>query len=114
MTALLLPLVLIIPRHSSISYFDIRDLFLGLLLIPFSLATAFIPSVKKVLKSDYSFGVYIYASPATHLILSAFPGIRDRWFLLMIGTLALTAILAYASWHLVEKQALKFKQGTRL
>ena len=54
--------------------------------------------------NDYSYGVYIYSYPVTQAILMVHPGIP---VLQLIGwTLALTLVLAYLSWELVERPAL--------
>lgn len=60
---------------------------------------------------DPSYGLYLFAFPVQQTVtLYAWPGAG------FAGTLCLamliTVILAYASWHMIEKQALKFKPRT--
>jgi len=61
---------------------------------------------------DPSYGIYLFAFPVQQtVILYLWPQAG------FAGTLALallvTVALAYASWHLIEKQALKLKPGSR-
>lgn len=102
-------LSLFIPRKSSISFFDIGDFTLGLILIPVALILAFNPEVKRSVKNDYSFGIYIYAAPITHLIIVIFPSIRHNWLIFACSTLGVTYIFAWLSWHFIEKRALELK-----
>lgn len=60
---------------------------------------------------DPSYGIYLFAFPVQQtVLLYTWPGAG------FAGTLCLAAlitlVLAYASWHLLEKQALKFKPRT--
>jgi peptidoglycan/LPS O-acetylase OafA/YrhL len=56
---------------------------------------------------DCSYGVYIYAFPVQQFVLLKFPEISYPVYLFV--TIAITLVLGYASWHLVEKRVLKFK-----
>lgn len=56
---------------------------------------------------DSSYGVYIYAFPVQQFVLQEFPGIAYPVYLFV--TVAITLVLGYASWHLVEKHVLKLK-----
>jgi peptidoglycan/LPS O-acetylase OafA/YrhL len=56
---------------------------------------------------DYSYGIYIYAFPVQQSLVSFWPQMSLIAYLL--STLAITLALAAASWHLVEKPALKLK-----
>lgn len=57
---------------------------------------------------DYSYGVYIYAYPVQQCLLSA--GVLRYGMAAYIALVALiTLLLAFASWHLVEKRALAWK-----
>ena len=61
---------------------------------------------------DLSYGLFLYSFPVEQ-ILAAFFGARGGpWKTFLTATL-LSAILAYASWHLVEKRALQWKPGQR-
>lgn len=71
-----------------------------------NLATPFIARAGRW--GDPSYGIYLFAFPIQQtIILYTWPTAG------FIGTLALamatTTTMAYASWHLIEKQALKFK-----
>lgn len=99
----------IIPRDSNSSYFDDRDLFLGIFLIPIALVLSFTPRVKRSFVNDYSFGVYIYAAPMTQLLVLSFPKIGDFWILFAVCTLGLTFICAWFSWNFIEHPALRLK-----
>jgi peptidoglycan/LPS O-acetylase OafA/YrhL len=56
---------------------------------------------------DYSYGIYIYAFPVQQTLVSFWPQMPLVPYLL--STLTITIALAAASWHFVEKPALKHK-----
>lgn len=57
---------------------------------------------------DYSYGIYIYAYPVQQCLISV--GLLRYGMVLYIGLVAvITMILAYGSWHLIEKRALALK-----
>ena len=56
---------------------------------------------------DYSYGIYIYAFPVQQSLVSFWPQMPLVPYLL--STLTITIALAAASWHFVEKPALKLK-----
>ena len=56
---------------------------------------------------DYSYGIYIYAFPIQQMSAKLIPEISVFQMLLISG--AFTLLFAFASWHLIEKKALKFK-----
>jgi peptidoglycan/LPS O-acetylase OafA/YrhL len=60
---------------------------------------------------DISYGIYLYGWPVQKLLIWYIPAISP-WILTASASL-IVIILGYASWHLVEKQMLRFK-GTRL
>jgi peptidoglycan/LPS O-acetylase OafA/YrhL len=59
-------------------------------------------------RHDYSFGIYIYAFPIQQLLAL---GGATRWgpLVYLALTMAVTFPLAFASWHLVERPALSWK-----
>jgi peptidoglycan/LPS O-acetylase OafA/YrhL len=62
-------------------------------------------------RNDYSYGIYIYSFLAQQSL--AVVGLPSRGFITYLGGAALSSFgLAYLSWHLVEKQALKLKGWT--
>lgn len=58
---------------------------------------------------DLSYGMYIFAFPIQQWLVEA--GQSHGWSLIeyLSLSLLLTSSLAYASWHLIEKRALRFK-----
>lgn len=56
---------------------------------------------------DYSYGVYIYAFPVQQSVAALIPGVSVG--ALMLVSSICTIFLAFLSWHLVEKHALKLK-----
>jgi peptidoglycan/LPS O-acetylase OafA/YrhL len=61
---------------------------------------------------DLSYGIYIYAWPVQQIGV-ALMGRQMPYLALLSVTLPVTLALAAASWHLVEKKALRFKPGRR-
>jgi len=62
-------------------------------------------------RSDYSYGVYIYAFPVQQSLASL--GLyKSGLFLYTVVTVVVVFALAFASWHLVEKWALRAKDWT--
>lgn len=56
---------------------------------------------------DYSYGIYIYAFPVQQAIADLMPGVQVVSMLLMSS--AITFLLAFMSWHLIEKRVLLMK-----
>ncbi len=54
---------------------------------------------------DYSYGLYLYGWPVTQMIVWAWPGIGVAALLAL--ALPTTASLAFASWHWIERPALR-------
>lgn len=85
-------------------------------ILPFSLCVAylvigfaflpvkFLHAYNKV--GDFSYGLYIYGWPVSHLLQKTF---TDPFFI-TINTIIITTIIAMLSWHLVEKRMLSFKK----
>jgi peptidoglycan/LPS O-acetylase OafA/YrhL len=61
---------------------------------------------------DLSYGIYIYAWPVQQIGV-ALMGRQTPYLELLSVTLPVTLTLAVASWHLVEKNALRLKPGRR-
>jgi peptidoglycan/LPS O-acetylase OafA/YrhL len=61
---------------------------------------------------DLSYGVYIYGWPSAQLVMFLSGG-RANWWQILIGSLALSLALAWASWHAVEKWALRWGRSRR-
>jgi peptidoglycan/LPS O-acetylase OafA/YrhL len=60
------------------------------------------------ISGDYSYGTYLYSFVFQQLVVTALPEWR-HWWLVFPLSLALTMVFAVASWHMVEKPALKMK-----
>jgi peptidoglycan/LPS O-acetylase OafA/YrhL len=65
------------------------------------------PWLARMHAHDYSYGIYIYAFPVQQTLVSFWPQMPLPAYLL--STLVITVALAAASWHFVEKPALKLK-----
>jgi peptidoglycan/LPS O-acetylase OafA/YrhL len=74
--------------------------------LTFGLATSVVARALAHL-GDYSYGVYIYAFPVQQTVLNLFPTLPMTAYVL--STLTITLALAAASWHLVERWALRWK-----
>lgn len=76
------------------------------------LALIFGFALKPVLfkNSDYSFGIYIYSSPVTHLVVLFFPNFLSNWTLYASIVFIVTMFLSWLSWVFIEKKALRFKR----
>lgn len=58
-------------------------------------------------KNDYSYGMYIYAFPTQQTMMYLYPTLN--FYTYFILSFLLTQLLAYLSWHTIEKKALKMK-----
>ena len=59
---------------------------------------------------DLSYGIYIYGWPCEQLVMWLTNG-RAEWWEVWLGATALVLPLAWLSWHLVEKWALRWVRG---
>ncbi len=57
---------------------------------------------------DLSYGIYLYSFPIQQLVIY-FSGEKLSLPVLLITSIVSSCLCGWASWHLVEKQALKFK-----
>lgn len=62
---------------------------------------------------DFSYGIYLYAWPVQQLVM-LFIGPKMPLFSLFVISVAVTLVLAYASWRLVEKPFLQLKDKPAL
>jgi peptidoglycan/LPS O-acetylase OafA/YrhL len=60
---------------------------------------------------DPTYGTYLYAFPVQQLLVSSRLHVTNPWLLFLEAT-ALTVPLGYASWHLIERRALRWKRTT--
>ena len=56
---------------------------------------------------DLSYGVYIYGFPVQQSLTYFF---KFNYLALMVTSLIVSLLLAYASWHLIEQRALQYKK----
>lgn len=70
-------------------------------------ATKFISGISKKI-GDMSYGIYIYAFAVQQTLVHFF---RIEEFALTIYASLISIVIGYLSWHLIEKQALKFKNA---
>lgn len=56
---------------------------------------------------DLSYGVYIYGFPVQQTLTYFF---KFNYLALMVASLLVSFLLAYASWHLIEQKALQYKK----
>lgn len=61
---------------------------------------------------DYSYGVYLYAFPVQQSLIYFFKHTINAWELVLY-TAVITLVLAAASWHAIEKPALRLKSSPR-
>jgi peptidoglycan/LPS O-acetylase OafA/YrhL len=62
---------------------------------------------------DLSYGVYIFAFPVQQIVVHWGRGAGWGFGVSLALSFVLTGVLAFASWHLLEKQALRFKPTAR-
>ena len=90
--------------HLFIMLFPLAGAYLAI-----GLATRYDPALA-VCRSlgDLSYGLYIYGWPAEALVMWLSGG-RAAWWQVFLGGLSLALPLAWLSWHLVEKRALRWR-----
>lgn len=100
--------LLIISSYDNQSFFVIYNCTLAYIVF----YLAYVP--KGVIRKfntygDCSYGIYIYAFPVQQAVLAVNPKLSLLTFTII--SLVITFILAYLSWHLIEKKALKLKNA---
>ena len=63
---------------------------------------------------DLSYGMYIFAFPVQQIVVAL--GSPRGWNFVthLCASFLVTTVLAYGSWHLLEKRALRFKPQRRI
>jgi len=59
---------------------------------------------------DYSYGMYVYAYPVQQAVMAAYPS--ASLVEMIVYPFIITLVLAYFSWHIVEKKALALKNAS--
>lgn len=99
-------LLLFYGSSSKFIFFPIYNLLLGYVILYLAyVPTGFIRNFNKL--GDYSYGVYIYAFPIQQSVAALIPNVSMAT--MFIYSFAITLMFAIASWHFVEKPALKLK-----
>jgi peptidoglycan/LPS O-acetylase OafA/YrhL len=104
----LLGLVLSVPLRQFIAMFPIFGCYLALWLA----LNPKLPVIAAARYGDLSYGLYIYGWPVEAGVAWACGG-RAAWWQVFALAVPLTAALAFASWHLVERPALALKPRAR-
>jgi peptidoglycan/LPS O-acetylase OafA/YrhL len=104
--ATLLPLLLV-PRLAHIAWAVLG----GYLLFWFAFRTNANVLSRIDNKFDLSYGLYLYAWPIQNLLIWRFH-ILSPW-LLFVGAMIAAAVLAYASWTLVESPCMRLRHSRR-
>jgi len=85
-------------------------LFGGYLVLYLALAAP-LPAIPAARFGDLSYGLYIYGWPVEQTLLYATGGALAWWQLFPLA-LAIAAAIAFLSWHVVEKRALRLKPAS--
>lgn len=70
-----------------------------------------IPRIPLLQRGDYSYGIYLYGFPICQAIMAVEPALRGHSRMLFFTSFPATLLFAAASWHLIEKPALKLKKA---
>jgi len=89
-------------------YAHLTPLFLTYITV--AIGTARLPELTFMKDKDYSYGIYLYGFPIEQASIAAFPWLKGHswWTFGVAGTI--TLIFAVASWHAVERPALRMKR----
>ena len=104
--ALLLCLLLVFISKEL--FYEVTKVFIiSYATLSFSLSDRPIKFYKHFQKNDYSYGIYLYAFPVQQFVVMAFSGVSvyGQFSVSMI----VICMMAYFSWHIVEKPALDLK-----
>jgi peptidoglycan/LPS O-acetylase OafA/YrhL len=96
-------LIVSVPLHAFILLFPLCG---GYLVIYLALHPA-LPVLPAARFGDLSYGLYIYGWPVEQTVLYLRP--EATWWELFLIAYPATAVVAFLSWHLVEKRALRLK-----
>ena len=101
-------LVLSVPLRQFIPLFPLFGCYLALWLA----LNPHLPIIPAARFGDLSYGLYVYGWPVEEGVIWALGG-RALWWQVFALALPAAGALAFLSWHLVEKPALRLKPGVR-
>jgi peptidoglycan/LPS O-acetylase OafA/YrhL len=101
-------LVLSVPLREFVQLFPLFGCYLALWLA----LNPRLPVIPTARFGDLSYGLYIYGWPVEQGVIW-FLGGRASWWQLFAVALPVAATLAFLSWHLIERPALRLKPGAR-
>ena len=70
-----------------------------------------LPVIRATRFGDLSYGLYIFGWPSEQIVIWLMHGHAEWWQVFLLATL-LAGSLAFLSWHLIEKRALRLKPRT--
>jgi len=100
-------LLISVPLRQFILLFPVFGCYLALWLA----LTPRLPVIPAARFGDLSYGIYIYGWPVEQGVVWLLGG-RAAWWQVFLLALPAAAALAFLSWHLVERPALRLKPGT--
>ena len=68
------------------------------------------PTIPLMKSGDYSYGIYLYGFPISQAIIAAVPSLQGHPYGFRMLAFAATLFFAVASWHWLEKPALRLKK----
>jgi peptidoglycan/LPS O-acetylase OafA/YrhL len=101
-------LVISVPLRQFLPLFPLFGCYLALWVA----VTPRLPVIPAARFGDLSYGIYIYGWPAEQGVVWLLGGQAMWWQVFLLALPAATA-LAFISWHLVERPALRLKPGAR-
>jgi len=101
-------LTLSVPVRQFLPLFPLFGCYLALWLA----VTPRLPVIPAARFGDLSYGLYIYGWPAEQAVVWLLGG-RAMWWQVFLLALPAAAALAFLSWHLVERPALRLKPAAR-
>ena len=102
-------LVLSVPLRQFLVLFPLFGCYLALWLA----LTQRLPVIPAARFGDLSYGIYIYGWPVEQAVVWLLGG-RAAWWQVFLLALPTAAVLAFLSWHLVERPALRLKPRRRV
>ena len=102
-------LVISVPLRQFLPLFPLFGCYLALWLA----VTPRLPVIPAARVGDFSYGIYIYGWPAEQGVVWLL-GDRAMWWQVFLLALPAATALAFLSWHLVERPALRLKPRARV